>query len=110
MRVVATARDLGIEIVRWSFYAMVDAEELGLTSSSIAAALDSDDPSVQRFVGRSGGFGDMLGLDRTWAYRIVQQVGNYGESVDRNIRPLGINRGLNRLWKDGGVLYVPDIH
>lgn len=99
-----------IEIVRWSVYAMVDAEELGLSSATIAAALASDDPAIQRFVGRAGGFGAMLGLDRAWAFRIVQQVGSYGESVERHIEPLGVDRGLNRLWKDGGVLYVPDIH
>ena len=99
-----------MEIVRWSVYVMIDAEELGLSSRTIDAALGSDDPGVERFVGRSGGFGAMLGLDADWAFRIVKQVGNYAESFDRNIRPLGIERGLNRLWKDGGVFYVPDLH
>jgi general L-amino acid transport system substrate-binding protein len=98
-----------IEVVRWSVYAMIDAEELGLTSATIEAAANSDDPAVQRFVGRTGGFGEMLGLDAEWAFRIVRQVGNHAESFDRNLRPLGIQRGLNRLWKDGGVLYVPDL-
>ena len=98
-----------IEIVRWSVYAMVNAEELGLTSASIDGALESDDPDVRRFVGRSDGFGPMLGLDASWAYRIVKQVGNYAESVERNITPLGIDRGVNRLWKDGGVMYVPPL-
>ena len=64
---------------------------------------------MQRFVGTTGGFGDMLGLDAGWARQIVKQVGNYGESFDRNIKPLGIARGLNRLWKDGGIVYVPDL-
>ncbi len=98
-----------IEIVRWSVYAMVNAEELGLTSATIDRALDSDDPDVRRFVGTSDGFGQMLGLDAAWAYRIVKQVGNYAESVERNITPLGIDRGVNRLWKDGGVMYVPPL-
>ena len=98
-----------MEIVRWSFYAMVSAEELGLTSATIDAALNSDDPSLERFVGKNGGFGEMLGLDASWAFRIVKQVGNYAESFDRNLKPLGIERGLNRLWKDGGLLYVPDL-
>jgi general L-amino acid transport system substrate-binding protein len=98
-----------IEIVRWSVYAMVNAEELGLTSATIDRALQSDDPDVSRFVGRSGGFGPMLGLDAQWAYRIVKQVGSYAESVDRNITPLGIERGVNRLWRDGGVMYVPPL-
>ena len=98
-----------IEIVRWSVYAMVNAEELGLTSTTIERALESDDPDVRRFVGKSDGFGQMLGLDAAWAYRIVKQVGNYAESVERNIKPLGIERGVNRLWKDGGVMYVPPL-
>jgi general L-amino acid transport system substrate-binding protein len=96
-----------MEIVRWSVFAMIDAEELGLSSTTIDRALASDDPDVQRFVGKTGGFGAMLGVEADWAYQIVKQVGNYAESFDRNIKPLGIERGVNRLWKDGGVLYVP---
>jgi len=98
-----------LEIVRWSVYAMIDAEELGLSSSTVDGAAASADPSVQRFLGQSGGFGSMLGLDAQWAYRIVKQVGNYAESFNRNIGPLGIERGLNRLWIDGGILYAPDL-
>ena len=98
-----------MEIVRWSVYAMIDAEELGLSSSTIDGALASDDPILQRFVGKAGGFGSMLGIDAEWAYRIVKQVGNYAESFDRNLKPLGIDRGVNRLWKDGGIFYVPDL-
>jgi general L-amino acid transport system substrate-binding protein len=96
-----------IEIVRWTVYALIDAEELGLTSKTIDRALESDDPDVSRFVGTTDGFGAMLGLDARWAFRIVKQVGNYAESVERHLAPLGIDRGVNRLWKDGGVLYVP---
>ena len=62
---------------------------------------------MQRFVGKAGGFGEMLGLDADWAFKIVKQVGNYEESFSRNLKPLGIERGYNRLWKDGGVVYVP---
>ena len=98
-----------MEIVRWSVFAMINAEELGLTSATIDQALESDDPDVSRFVGKSDGFGPMLGLDEQWAYRIVRQVGSYAESVERNITPLGIERGVNRLWKDGGVMYVPPL-
>jgi general L-amino acid transport system substrate-binding protein len=98
-----------MEIVRWSVFAMIDAEERGLSSTTIDQALDSDNPDVQRFVGKTGGFGAMLGVDADWAFKIIKQVGNYGESFDRNIKPLGIARGANRLWKDGGVLYVPDL-
>ena len=96
-----------IEIVRWSVYASINAEELGLSSKTIDRALDSDDPDVRRFVGTTDGFGAMLGLDAHWAFRIVKQVGNYAESFERHVAPLGIDRGVNRLWKDGGVLYVP---
>jgi general L-amino acid transport system substrate-binding protein len=95
--------------VRWSVYAMIDAEELGLSSATIDRALASDDPNVQRFVGRTGGYGSMLGVHADWAFQIVKQVGNYAESFDRNVKPLGIERGLNRLWKDGGVFYTPDL-
>ncbi len=98
-----------MEIVRWSVYAMIDAEELGLSSQTIDRALTSDDPALQRFTGREGGFGSMLGIDADWAVKIVKQVGNYAESVDRNIAPLGIARGVNRLWRDGGILYAPDL-
>jgi general L-amino acid transport system substrate-binding protein len=98
-----------MEIVRWSVFAMIDAEELGLTSSTVDRALTSDDPDVQRFVGKAGGFGAMLGIEPDWAFKIVKQVGNYAESYERNIKPLGIERGLNRLWKNGGILYVPDL-
>ena len=92
-----------VRFTRWS------TPKLGLTSTTIDRALESDDPDVRRFVGASDGFGPMLGLDAAWAYRIVKQVGNYAESVERNITPLGIERGVNRLWKDGGVMCVPPL-
>jgi general L-amino acid transport system substrate-binding protein len=96
-----------MEIVRWSVFAMINAEELGLSSTTIDQALASTDPDVQRFVGTRDDLGAMLGLDADWCVRIVRQVGNYAESFDRNLKPLGVERGINRLWKDGGVLYVP---
>jgi general L-amino acid transport system substrate-binding protein len=98
-----------MEIVRWAVFAMIDAEELGLSSTTIDRAQASDDPSVQRFVGRTGGFGAMLGVDSAWAVRIVKQVGNYAESFQRNLAPLGVDRGINRLWNDGGILSAPDL-
>jgi general L-amino acid transport system substrate-binding protein len=99
-----------LKIVRWSVFAMIDAEELGLSSATIDRVLAGDDPNIQRFVGATGDFGPMLGIDARWAYNIVKQVGNIGESFERNLRPLGVERGVNRLWKDGGLLYVPDLH
>jgi general L-amino acid transport system substrate-binding protein len=95
-------------VVRWSFFAMVQAEELGLDSKNIRARIaDSKNPSILRFASKSEDLGAMLALDRDWAVRIVEQVGNYGEAYDRNIKPLGIDRGLNRLWNDSGLMVAP---
>jgi len=106
---VMSADTRWVEIVRWSVYAMIDAEDLGLSSATIDAALTSKDPAIRRFVGESDDFGPMLGLDHRWAFTIVKQVGNSRESFERNLAPLGVERGMNRLWKDGGIVYVPDI-
>ncbi len=97
-------------VVRWSFWAMVTAEELGLTSANVQAQADSStDVDIQRLVGKSGNLGPMLGLDPAWALHIVQQVGNYGESFARNLGSLGVERGYNRLWRDGGLMYAPPL-
>jgi general L-amino acid transport system substrate-binding protein len=100
--------DAWLNIVKWSFQAMTGAEELGVTSANVDAQLKSADPNVQRLLGVTGSAGKNLGLDEQWAYRIIKQVGNYGESFDRNVgmgSPLQIQRGLNALWKDGGLMY-----
>ena len=101
--------DAWLNIVKWSFHAMAGAEELGVTAANVDAQLKSTDPNVQRLLGVTGNAGKNLGLDdEQWAYRIVKQVGNYGESFERNVgmgSPLQIQRGLNALWKDGGLLY-----
>ncbi len=101
--------DRWFDIVKWSLFAMIEAEELGLSSKNIDAQARSANPSIQRFVGASGDIGGMLSLDSKWAYNIVRQVGNYAESFDANLKPLGFERGLNRLWRDGGVLYAPPL-
>jgi len=101
--------DRWFDIVKWSLFAMIEAEEMGLTSKNIDQALSSKDPGVQRFVGGSGDLGKMLGLDNRWAFNIVKQVGNYGESFEANLKPLGFERGQNALWKDGGLMYSPPI-
>ena len=101
--------DRWFDIVKWSFYAMVEAEELGLTSKNIDQQASSPNPSIQRFVGTTGDIGKMLGVDNRWAANIIKQGGNYGESFDANLKPLGFERGLNRLWNQGGLMYVPPI-
>jgi general L-amino acid transport system substrate-binding protein len=101
--------DRWFDIVKWSLFAMVEAEELGLTSKNIDEQAKGGNPTIQRFVGASGDIGKMMALDNRWAYNIVKQVGNYGESFEANLKPLGFERGLNRLWNHGGLLYVPPI-
>ncbi len=99
--------DRWFDIVKWSLFAMLEAEELGLSSKNIDGEVKSNDPSIQRFIGTSGDLGSMLGLDNRWAFQIVKQVGNYAESFDANLKPLGFERGLNRLWNRGGLMYAP---
>ena len=101
--------DRWFDIVKWTLFAMINAEELELTSKNIDSKLKSDNPVIQRFVGASGEAGNMLGLDNRWAYSIVKQVGNYGESFQRNLAPLGLERGVNNLWNEGGLMYAPPI-
>ena len=101
--------DRWFDIVKWSLFAMVEAEELGLTSKNIDEQAKGGNPTIQRFVGASGDIGKMMAIDNRWAYNIVKQVGNYGESFEANLKPLGFERGLNRLWNHGGLLYVPPI-
>lgn len=106
--VVRQGDDTWFNIVRWSLIAMLNAEELGITSKNVDAMLKSPNPDVQRLLGVTGDLGKNMGLDPKWAYNIIKQVGNYGESFDRNVgkgSPLKIDRGLNALWKDGGLQY-----
>jgi general L-amino acid transport system substrate-binding protein len=101
--------DRWFDIVKWSLFAMIEAEELGLTSKNVEQQAGSPNPSIQRFVGANGDIGKMMGLDNRWALNIVKQVGNYGESFDANLKPLGFERGLNRLWTQGGLMYAPPV-
>jgi len=98
------------DIVNYSVLALIDAEELGITSKNVDEMLKSDDPKIQRFLGVSHGNGKALGLDEKFAYNIVKLVGNYGEIFERNVgvnTPLMIERGLNALWTNGGLMYSP---
>jgi general L-amino acid transport system substrate-binding protein len=99
-------------IVKWVNFAMLHAEELGVSSETIDAALSSPKPEIKRLVGAEGNFGEQMGLTRDWAARIIRRVGNYAEVYDRNIgvkSKLGIPRGINQLWTSGGILYAPPI-
>jgi general L-amino acid transport system substrate-binding protein len=107
--VVRHGDDRWFDVVKWALFAMLEAEELGLSSKNIDQHLSSTNPSIQRFVGATGDIGKMLALDNRWAYSIVKQVGNYGESFEANLTPLGFDRGLNRLWTQGGLMYAPPV-
>jgi general L-amino acid transport system substrate-binding protein len=105
---VRNGDDTWANVVRWSFFAMLAAEELGLDSTNVRTKIAaSTNPNILRFASKSEDLGAMLSLDRDWAVRIVEQVGNYAEVFDRNIKPLGIERGLNRLWNDSGLMIAP---
>ncbi len=107
--VVRHGDDQWYDIVNWTVMALIEAEELGITSSNVDEMLKSTDPQVQRFLGVTPGFGKALGLDEKWAYNIIKQVGNYGEVFDRNVgpkTPLKLERGLNNLWTKGGLMYA----
>jgi general L-amino acid transport system substrate-binding protein len=110
--VVRQRDDVWQLIVEWTLYAMINAEELGVTSKNIDAALKSDKPDVKRLVGTEGAYGEEIDLTRDWAARIIRHVGNYGEVYERNVgtgSKLAIPRGLNQLWNAGGILYAPPI-
>jgi len=97
-------------VVRWVVYALIEAEELGINSANVDAALSSEDPKIRRFIGLEPNLGLGLGLDPNWAYRVIKATGNYGEIYDRNIgmgSPLKLERGYNRLWNQGGLMWAP---
>ncbi|RYE60592.1 MAG: amino acid ABC transporter substrate-binding protein [Hyphomicrobiales bacterium] len=99
-------------LARWTYFALLEAEELGVTSANVDEMLGSDNPSIKRLLGVEGDFGTPLGVTKDWAYQIIKSVGNYAESYDRNVgpaTPIGLERGLNALWKDGGIQYAPPI-
>lgn len=106
--VVRHGDDGWYDIVNWTTMALIEAEELGISSRNVDQMLESKDPKIQRFLGVTPGMGKSLGLDDKWAYNIIKQVGNYGEIFERNVgpnTPLGLERGLNDLWTRGGLMY-----
>lgn len=110
--VVRHGDDQWFDVVKWTLFAMLNAEELNVNSKNVDEMLKSENPEVKRLLGTEGNFGEQLGLTKDWVVRIVRQVGNYGESFERNVgqgSPLKIDRGLNRLWNKGGVQYAPPV-
>ncbi|TCS64101.1 amino acid ABC transporter substrate-binding protein [Varunaivibrio sulfuroxidans] len=110
--VVRQGDDQWFNIAKWSLSAMINAEELGVTSANVDEMKSSTNPSVKRLLGVDGDFGKGMGIGNDWAYNIIKQVGNYSESFERNVgmsSPLKIERGLNALWNQGGILYAPPI-
>jgi len=110
--VVRHGDDQWFDIVKWTHFAMVNAEELDVSSKNIGDALKSSRPDVKRLLGTEGNFGEQLGLSKNWVERIVRLVGNYGEVFERNVGPgsrLGIARGINNLWNKGGIQYAPPV-
>ena len=108
--VVRHGDDQWFDIVKWVVFAMIEAEEKGITSANVDQKKSSDDPAVKRLLGVTPGNGEALGLKEEWAYNVLKQVGNYGESYERNItKQLGLERGLNAQWNKGGLLYAPPV-
>ena len=99
------------DIVRWTLNAMITAEELGVTSANVdKMATGTDNPEINRLLGSEGDLGAMIGLDKAWAWRAIKSVGNYGEVFEKYIgkdTPIGLDRGINAQWTDGGLLYSP---
>ena len=104
--------DQWFNIIKWTHYAMINAEELGVTKANVNDQAKSNNPEIKRLLGSEGDFGKGLGLTQDWAYRIIKSVGNYGEIFDKNVGEgsrLKIRRGLNSLWTKGGIQYAPPI-
>ncbi len=112
--VVRQGDDTWFNIVKWTLNAMINAEELGVTSANAAEMADSDNPNIKRLLGTEGTFGEQLGLPNDWAMQVISQVGNYGESYEANVganTPLKLARegSVNALWTNGGLIYAPPI-
>ncbi len=110
--VVRQGDDQWFNLVKWTHFAMVNAEELGISSANVGEMMGSDNPAIKRFLGTEGAFGEALGVGNDWAANIIKSVGNYAEVFDRAVgpdTPLAIARGVNDLWSRGGLQYAPPI-
>jgi general L-amino acid transport system substrate-binding protein len=104
--------DQWFDIVKWTLFGMIDAEELGINQKNLDEMVKSDKPDLKRAMGTDGNFGEQLGLTKDWLVRIIKSVGNYGEIYERNVgtgSKLQIARGINQLWNKGGIQYAPPI-
>lgn len=104
--------DQWFDIVRWTIFALIEAEELGVTQANAEQMLQSTNPAIRRLLGNAGDHGPMMGLDRRWAYNAIRAVGNYGEIYDRHFgpnTPIALPRGINDLWTRGGLMYAMPI-
>ena len=107
--IVRHGDDQWFDLVKWTLMGMIEAEEMGITSKNVDEMLKSDDPAIKRFLGATPGYGKAVGVDEKWMYNVIKQVGNYGESYDRNVgpaTPLKLERGQNALWTKGGLMYA----
>jgi general L-amino acid transport system substrate-binding protein len=110
--IVRQGDDQWFNVVRWTHFAMVDAEEFDVGAKTVDTALSSDDPDLRRLVGSDGDFGEGLGLRPDWAYRVIREVGNYAEVFERNLgmsSPFAMERRQNALWTKGGLMYAPPV-
>ncbi|HVE89845.1 MAG TPA: amino acid ABC transporter substrate-binding protein [Burkholderiaceae bacterium] len=110
--VVRRGDDEWFAIAKWVIFALIEAEEYGITQANVDQMKESKDPAVQRIIGTGEDTGKLLGLDKDWSYRAIKAVGNYGEIFERNVGPksaLKLPRGLNNLWNKGGIMYAPPI-
>ena len=104
--------DQWFDIVRWTIFALIEAEELGVNQANVDEMLNNQNPSIRRLLGNAGDHGPLMGLDRRWAYNAIKAVGNYGEIFERNLgrgSPIGLARGVNDLWTRGGLMYAMPI-
>lgn len=104
--------DQWLDIITWTHYAMLNAEELGVTSRNVDDMRNSENPAIKRLLGQEGKFGQEIGVRQDWAYQIIKQVGNYGEVYEKHVgpnTPLKLARGVNALWTDGGLQYGPPV-
>src|SRR5204862_7848139 len=107
--IVGKADQQGFDRAKWTLMGMIEAEEMGISQANVDEMAKSDDPAIKRFLGVTPGYGKAVGVDEKWMYNIVKQIGNYGDSFERNVgtkTPLKLERGQNALWTNGGLLYA----